>query len=88
MTTRAPVYVTPVDSRLEPAGRCLVCGGAIPAGEGVTARYGERNLRFRCSGCLERFQADPERYLREHPPGCCNGTGANGCSPASEWAFD
>lgn len=73
------------DSRLEAAANCLVCGNGIAAGEGVTARYQERILRFRCPGCYARFQVDPERYLAEHEPGCC---GADGDSPTSEWRCD
>ena len=38
------------DSRLEPSAVCIVCGGDIPAGEGLTARHGDRILRFKCSG--------------------------------------
>jgi len=74
------------NSTFEPAGRCIVCAGDIPAGEGLTARYGERTLRFKCPGCLDRFEADPERYLTAHQSGCCNEEHAD--SPASEWRCD
>lgn len=74
------------DSRLEPPAICIVCGGDIPAGEGLTARYGDRILRFKCSGCLGRFKADPDRYLGGHEAGCCEETPEN--SPASEWRCD
>ena len=60
-------------STLEPAARCVVCGNEIAAGEGLTARYGERTLRFKCPGCLARFESDPERYLAGDPGGCCGG---------------
>ena len=73
-------------SALEPAAQCAVCGNDIPAGEGLTARYGERSLRFKCSGCLGRFEADPERYLAGHEAGCCDG--GHNHSPASEWRCD
>jgi len=81
-----PAQVTIVDSRLEPAARCLVCGNEIAAGDGVTARYQERTLRFKCPGCLARFQHDPERYLAGHEKGCC--MEEHGSSPASEWMCD
>ena len=47
------------NSAREPAAHCVVCGNDIAAGEGLTARYGERTLRFKCPGCLVRFEADP-----------------------------
>ena len=74
------------NSTYEQAARCLVCGNDIPAGEGLTARFGARTLRFRCDGCLSRFEADPERYLAGHQAGCCNEDGAG--SPSSEWQCD
>ena len=73
-----------VDSRYDLAATCLVCGGFIEAGEGLTARYHGRTLRFRCRGCVDRFAADPERYLDEHRPECCAGDHVE--SPASEWS--
>jgi len=81
-----PSSIVVLNSRLESSARCLVCGAAIPAGAGLTARYGGRTLRFKCSGCLRRFEADPERYLAGHPAGCC--TDEPECSPASEWRCD
>ena len=74
------------DSRFEPAARCLVCGAEIAAGQGLTARYGQRTLRFKCSSCISRFEADPERYLADHEAGCCRDEPE--CSPASEWRCD
>jgi len=72
--------LTLIDSRLAPAARCLVCGNDIPAGEGVTARYGDRMLRFKCPGCYARFEADPEPYLAGQAGGCCGNEHA-GSSP-------
>ena len=72
-----------VDSRYDLAATCLVCGGLIEAGEGVSARYQGRLLRFRCDGCVDRFRADPERYLAGHRAGCCDDHAG---SPASEWS--
>ena len=71
------------NSRFEAAGQCVVCGSDIAAGEGLTARYGERTLRFKCPGCLSRFEADPERFLAQPEAGCCNGEHDH--SPATEW---
>ena len=79
----SPLSIVVRDSRLEAAAQCVVCGSDIGAGEGLTARYGERTLRFKCPGCLGRFEADPERYLSERTSGCCNGEHDH--SPASEW---
>ncbi len=75
-----------VDSQYQPAGRCLVCGNEIEAGQGVTARYEGRTLRFKCPGCFARFEADPHRYLVAHELECCKEE--HGRSPASEWRFD
>jgi len=75
------------NSTLEAGGRCIVCGGDIPAGEGITARYGERTLRFKCPGCLARFETDPDRFLAGHPDGCCEDHD-HAHSPASEWRCD
>jgi hypothetical protein len=75
-----------VDSRGEPAASCVVCGNDILAGEGVTARYLGRTLRFKCRGCYGRFEADPQRYLAGQQLSCC--AGEHDHSPASEWRCD
>lgn len=67
-----------VDSATEAAATCAVCGNAIPAGEGVTARFGGRTLRFKCPGCMSRFAADPDRYLSGGPSSCCEDEHADG----------
>ena len=72
-----------LDSRDQPAASCVVCGNDIPAGEGVTARYQGRTLRFKCPGCYARFEADPEPYLTGDQAGCRHGEHDH--SPASEW---
>ncbi len=82
----SPSSIVIRNSRLEPAAQCVVCGNDIPAGEGLTARYVDRTLRFKCPGCLSRFEADPERYLAGPEAGCCNGEHEH--SPASEWRCD
>lgn len=76
------VDLVAVDSRAQGAALCTVCGNEIAAGEGVTARYGDRILRFKCPGCLARFRADPQRYLDGHVAGCCKDEADR--SPASE----
>jgi hypothetical protein len=68
---------------LTPA-RCVVCGNAVAAGEGLAARWQGRALRFRCLGCLARFEADPDRYLLDHATDSCRTDDAE-CSPMSEW---
>ncbi len=78
--------LTVVDSRYQAEARCVVCSNAIPAGQGVTARYQGRTLRFKCQGCYARFEADPDRYLAGHEADCCNEEHKH--SPASEWRCD
>lgn len=64
-----------VDSAAETAATCVVCGKDIPAGEGVTARFDGRTLRFKCPGCVSRFALDPDRYLSGGPSSCCDDDG-------------
>lgn len=71
-----------VDSRYEPPANCLVCGSEIAEGEGVTARYKGSVVRFKCEGCLARFESNPDAYLAGHAATCCQDHAA---SPASEW---
>lgn len=73
-----------LNSRGEPAATCIVCGNDIPAGEGVTASYEGRVLRFKCPGCFARFEADPQPFLAGQTGGCCGG--AHDHSPPSEWS--
>lgn len=61
-----------IDSADEAAATCIVCGKDIPAGEGVTARYEGRTLRFKCPGCVPRFTADPNLYLSGGSSACCD----------------
>ncbi len=75
-----------VDSRYQPAARCLVRGNEIDPDEGVTARYEARTLRFRCPGCYTRFEADHQRYLAAPEPARC--IHEHGGSPPSEWRCD
>lgn len=67
------------------AARCLVCGHAIPAGAGISARFGKRTLRFTCVGCLRRFDAYLDRFLERQEDFCCEEAAE---SPASEWRCD
>lgn len=82
----SPSSIVVRNSRLEASARCLVCGNDIPAGEGLTARWLDRTLRFKCPGCLSRFEADPERYLAGHEPECCKDEQES--SYSSEWRCD
>ena len=50
--------------------RCPVCGNGLEPGEGVAAEWQGQVLRFRCLGCLVRFEADPVRYLAGHTDPC------------------
>lgn len=73
-----------VSSADQTAAVCLVCGNDIAAGEGVTASYEGRTLRFKCPGCFSRFQANPQPFLAGQTGDCCGG--AHDHSPASEWS--
>jgi len=74
-----------IDSTAQPAGTCAACGQSIGVGEGVTAIYGGRLLRFRCSGCLASFRIEPNLCYISALDYCCS---SDRCqeSPASEWA--
>jgi hypothetical protein len=74
-----------IDSIHQPAGACAACGQPIGAGEGLTALYGGRLLRFRCSGCLATFLREPGNYVAAGDF-CCS-TDSRSESPASEWAI-
>lgn len=80
MATRPRVVV--LESSNQPAASCTVCGHDIPAGEGVTARYQGRTLRFKCPGCFVRFEFNPERFLAEDASACCGDRHAH--APAGE----
>ena len=73
-----------LDSANQTAAVCLVCGNDVVAGEGVTAVYRGRTLRFKCPGCFSRFEANPEPFLAGQTGGCCGG--AHDHSPATEWS--
>lgn len=75
-----------VDSAGQPAADCDVCGSEIETGQGLTARFGGRTLRFKCAGCMARFRADPKQFLSGHGTACCSG--GHGGSPESEWSCD
>lgn len=76
-----------VDSSAAAAASCVVCGKDIAAGEGVTALFQGRTLRFKCPGCLSRFAVDPDHILSAEPT-CCDRDEreqANDPDPVSEW---
>lgn len=75
-----------VDSTGRIGATCIVCGNDVPPGEGVTASYGDRLLRFKCPDCVTRFEANPEPFLSGQTGGCCGGSHEH--SPASEWRCD
>jgi len=39
-----------------------VCGMTVAAGEGYTKSHGGGQLRFCSRACLDRFEADPDKY--------------------------
>lgn len=86
MGRRPGVELTVVSSRLEAAARCVVCGGDIPAGEGITALFEGRFIRFKCQGCLGWFAEDPNRFLAGHTERCCQDE--CGGSALTEWSYD
>ena len=75
-----------LESNDQPSAPCTVCGNDIPAGEGVTARYQGRTLRFKCPRCFVSFEFNPERYLAGQQQSCCDGKHDH--SPASEERCD
>lgn len=79
---RASNDIQLIYSRYQPSASCLVCGSAIAEGEGVTARYNGRVVRFKCLGCFGRFGTTPDAYLAGHAASCCEDQAV---SPASEW---
>lgn len=81
----AGIELIPVDTHLLPAARCAVCGDTVEPGHGLAVSRDGIVFRFKCAGCLERFSADPDRFLSEHPTGCCR---ERGSGPASEWTCD
>lgn len=85
MAARLPLLV--LEAGLGGPDRCVVCGSDIAAGAGLTVRFGDRTLRFKCPTCLKRFEADPERYLTGGPDGCCRDDGG-GRSSAGPGACD
>ena len=44
------------------AAKDPVCGMAVNAGQGYSANYHGRELRFCSKRCLDTFEAQPERY--------------------------
>lgn len=54
----------------QPEDRCPTCGTALNPGEGVETEWSGRMIRFRCLGCLARFEADPVRYLAGNTEPC------------------
>jgi Cu+-exporting ATPase len=45
-----------------------VCGMTVdPANAKATAEYGGKQYFFCCAGCAQKFQADPEAYLKPRP---------------------
>lgn len=85
MSTPSSIVVR--NSTFEPAARCLVCGDHISAGEGLTARYGNETLRFKCHGCLDRFREAPDRLWGGSPQTCCSDE-VHAEAPVSEWICD
>ena len=45
------------------SGQDPVCGMAVGAGEGYTKNYQGRVVHFCSRDCLDKFEAEPQRYL-------------------------
>jgi YHS domain-containing protein len=46
-----------------------VCGMEVDGkGRGYTRTHEGRNYRFCSLGCVEKFEAQPERFLKPHEP--------------------
>ena len=65
---------------------CPVCGAPIGESEGVTVYHNRVLYRLRCEHCADRFFADPDRYLAQHPAGCCAGQADD--RDVTEWRCD
>lgn len=82
----SPLRIITADPRLQVEASCLVCGNDIPTGEGLTATYGERTLRFKCPDCLARFETAPGRHLADSGTSCCKARHPS--LPMSDWTCD
>jgi P-type Cu+ transporter len=52
---------------------CPVCGKPVDPATAPTSVYQGATYFLRCAGCKQRFDADPERFLRsgpDHGRGC------------------
>lgn len=60
---------------------CPVCGSPVDRATAPTSVYKGVTYYLRCPGCKERFDADPERFLRAgpEPHGGCGHHGSGGC---------
>lgn len=65
---------------------CPVCGAPIGEGEGVTVYHNRVPYRLRCEHCADRFVVDPDRYVTQHPAGCCAPEPA--AQQVTEWRCD
>lgn len=45
------------------SGKDPVCGMTVAAGQGYTKSQGSRTLHFCSKACLDKFEAEPQRYL-------------------------
>jgi hypothetical protein len=68
----SPSSIENRNPQVQTAHYCVVCGGAIPAGEGLAVPHGQIMLWFKCEGCLARFNEDAGRFLTDHPAECCD----------------
>ncbi len=53
-----------------------VCGMAVDRAQAEHLQYGGRSFYFCCSGCRERFAAEPARYLRDQQASVATVTGS------------
>ena len=64
-----------------------VCGMSVHKTSAKhTHNHGGKNYYFCCAPCLEKFKADPEKYLRSQPPASSTGLVALGALPTSAQA--
>ncbi|MFG0252275.1 MAG: hypothetical protein ACF8NJ_05310 [Phycisphaerales bacterium JB038] len=49
-----------------PLDTCIVSGGKLGSmGDPIVKKYDHREVRFCCAGCIGRFEAEPEKYLKK-----------------------
>lgn len=63
----------------DPVETCVVSGKPLgTTGKPVVLDYEGREIRLCCQGCVEKFRADPEKYMASHRPAGGSGPAPSG----------